>query len=368
MESSGSKRAMSSEGSRKSRRLEGVVDHTSRVLDPFPCLTSANVGQPSTASSFSAAPVARTGNAASSSTSDNIADEISRVIASMETRISDRVPQWKDLVDDSGTKDLLEEMVLLPFQYPQIFARVRGNGLLLYGPSGCGKTILVQSIVRECGCSFLDVSPSVLYSKWQGNTEIAIKALIVRAMAIAPCIVFIDEIDTMLQDRGGLSDSGSANLAKSEFLKHWTSLKGTGVMIVGATNRPWVIDSAFIRRLSSLVYIGPPGTKARFELLRSTIAEYLPDSQVPSQNTGAGSGTVQMYEPCTKETPNAFYSVRGKLDPSRIKHRSLTYRMLDGRFALMRPRCTKEEVRRFEEYDREMSGTIPTTSDRPFAG
>ncbi|KAL8923048.1 MAG: hypothetical protein Q9208_004860, partial [Pyrenodesmia sp. 3 TL-2023] len=208
-----------------------------------------------------APPIGTTGGSGNNTlgvASDGVMDEIAKVIASMEVQIKDNVPSWKDLVNVNGVKSQLQNALMHPLRSPHSYPGMK-NGILLFGPPGCGKTTLVQSLVRACGCRLLDCTPSVIFSEWQGT--------------ISPCIIFIDEIESSVQDRGTESDSTSVSLTKSESMKARFSLKKSSVTVVGTTNHPEVIGYAFLRRFSTLLYIDPPDEAARLSLIVSALAK-----------------------------------------------------------------------------------------------
>ncbi|CAO1604954.1 mitochondrial dynamin GTPase Msp1 [Xanthoria calcicola] len=148
---------------------------------------------------------------------EKVDDEVHKAVGSMEVAIKESVPQWKGLVNVDGVKIKLPEAILYPMRRPDMYRGIQSNGLLLFGPPGCGKTILVQSLVRESGCNLLNVTLGSLFSKWQGNTEKTVDVLFAKARAIAPCVIFIDEIDAIIRER---SDTDTNNVAstKAEFL------------------------------------------------------------------------------------------------------------------------------------------------------
>ncbi|KAL8643867.1 MAG: hypothetical protein Q9226_008070 [Calogaya cf. arnoldii] len=146
-------------------------------------------------------------------------------LASIELKIGDDVPPWKDLIDIDGVKVKLEEAIVYPIKEPSIYKHIQGNGLLLFGSPGCGKTVLIQSLIREAGCSLLNVTAGVLFSKWQGETEKAVDVLFFKARVTAPCVIFIDEIYAMVRERND-TDSNSVAATKAGFLQNWSGLKG----------------------------------------------------------------------------------------------------------------------------------------------
>ena len=177
-----------------------------------------------------------------------------------------------DLVE---VKRVLTETVLWPLSYPDTFARLGvqpPRGVLLYGPPGCGKTYVVRALAGSGQANVLSVKGAELLSKWVGDSERAVRELFGRARDAAPALVFLDEIDALAPVRGQSTDGGTTDRVVAALL---TELDGVqelrGVVVIGATNRPDLIDPALLRpgRLERLVYVPPPDTAARLEILRS---------------------------------------------------------------------------------------------------
>ncbi|MEU2040125.1 AAA family ATPase [Nocardia niwae] len=180
-----------------------------------------------------------------------------------------------DVGDMAETKQALTEAVLWPLRHPDSFARLGiepPRGVLLYGPPGCGKTFLVRALAGSGQLSVHAVKGAELLDRWVGSSERAVRELFQRARDSAPSLIFLDEVDALAPRRGQSADAGVGDRVVAALL---TELDGVeplrDVVVLGATNRPELIDPALLRpgRLERLVYVPPPDADARREILHT---------------------------------------------------------------------------------------------------
>ena len=186
-----------------------------------------------------------------------------------------------DVGDMVATKQALTEAVLWPLQHPDTFARLGvepPRGVLLYGPPGCGKTFVVRALASSGRLSVHAVKGAELMDKWVGSSEKAVRELFRRARDSAPSLVFLDEIDALAPRRGQSFDSGVTDRVVAALLTELDGIEPLrDVVVLGATNRPDLIDPALLRpgRLERLVFVEPPDADARFQILK-TAAKSVP--------------------------------------------------------------------------------------------
>jgi len=180
--------------------------------------------------------------------------------------------KWSDVAGLDGAKESLKEAVILPVKFPHLFTGKRKpwRGILLFGPPGTGKSYLAKAVATEANNSkFFSVSSSDLVSKWLGESEKLVKTLFSLAREHKPSIIFIDEVDALCGSRSE-NESESARRIKTEFL---VQMQGVGndnenVLVLGATNIPWSLDSAIRRRFEKRIYIPLPEAPARSTMFK----------------------------------------------------------------------------------------------------
>ena len=173
----------------------------------------------------------------------------------------------------------LKELVQYPVEHPEKFEKFGmspSKGVLFYGPPGCGKTLMAKAVANECQANFISVKGPELLTMWFGESEANVRDVFEKARQAAPCVLFFDELDSIAQQRGGSQGDGggAADRVMNQLL---TEMDGVGakknVFIIGATNRPDIIDTALMRpgRLDQLIYIPMPDFESRLSILRATL-------------------------------------------------------------------------------------------------
>lgn len=209
----------------------------------------------------------------------------SHLIQQLEEEVVDLNPNitFDDIADLSNAKNVLKEAVILPLNMPNFFIGIRRpwKGVLLYGPPGTGKTLLAKAMATQGKTTFFNVHSSSFGSKWRGESEKLVRILFEMAKFYAPTIIFIDEVDAVGSRRTS-NDDDSTRRVKTEFLVQMDGCNSFStessqsnqsnqsklIMVLGATNRPWDLDEALIRRFEKRVYIPLPSEKGRHELFK----------------------------------------------------------------------------------------------------
>jgi len=224
---------------------------------------------------------------------------------------------WEDVGGLEDVKRELYETVQYPLEHADKFEKFGmqpSKGVLFYGPPGCGKTLLAKAIANECGANFISIKGPELLTMWFGESEANVRELFDKARAAAPCILFFDEIDSIAKARGGgASEAGGAgDRVINQIL---TEIDGVGarksVFVIGATNRPDILDNAVTRpgRLDQLIYIPLPDYKSRVSIfkanLRKSPVEPAVDIEQLASATEGFSG-ADITEICQRAAKNAI--------------------------------------------------------------
>ncbi|TKD51907.1 CDC48 family AAA ATPase [Sphingomonas baiyangensis] len=209
-------------------------------------------------------------------TRDDFVEALKRVQPSAMREVMVQVPQvrWSDIGGIDEAQERLREGVELPMKEPMAFRRMGirpARGFLLYGPPGTGKTLLAKAVARESEANFIATKSSDLLSKWYGESEQQIAKLFARARQVAPCVIFIDELDSLVPARGGgMGEPQVTERVVNTILAEMDGLEELqSVVVIGATNRPNLVDPALLRpgRFDELIYVPVPNAEGRRRIL-----------------------------------------------------------------------------------------------------
>lgn len=260
---------------------------------------------------------------------------------------------FQDIAGLQHVKDLIRRRVVYPFRNPELaqkYRRQAGGGVLMYGPPGTGKTMMAKAIATELDAPFFNVQSSDIMSKWVGEAEQNLKELFDAARERLPAVIFFDETEALIARRGG--QSTVMNRLIPEFLAQIDGLKSGpgGILMLGATNRPWDLDPAAMRhgRFGEHVYITLPDLPARQFLLERTLAT------VPLEDDVRIDAIAERTEGYSGADINLL--VDRIVDPAFDKAMEsgqselVTSEYVEQALAGMRPSVSEKELRRYEKF------------------
>lgn len=226
--------------------------------------------------------------------------------------------KWADIGGLEQTKRELQEMVRYPIEHRGLFEKFgmqASRGVLFYGPPGCGKTLMAKAIANESGANFISVKGPELLNMWFGGSEANVRDLFDKARAASPCILFFDEMDSIARSRGGGGGGGSSETSDRVINQILSEIDGIGggktLFVIGATNRPDILDPGIMRpgRLDQLIYIPLPDVESRVaifkaNLRKSPIADDITFEQLAEVTEGFSGADIT--EICQRSAKNAI--------------------------------------------------------------
>merc|ERR1712176_1293652 len=286
--------------------------------------------------------------------------------------------KWADIGGLEETKRELQEMVRYPIEHRHLFERFgmqASRGVLFYGPPGCGKTLMAKAIANECGANFISVKGPELLNMWFGGSEANVRNLFDKARAASPCILFFDEMDSIARARGsgGAGGSDTSDRVINQILSEIDGMgSGKTLFIIGATNRPDILDPGIMRpgRLDQLIYIPLPDRESRVaifqaNLRKSPVAEDVTFEQLAEVTEGFSGADIT--EICQRAAKNAIReSITAKIErnkridageltqeeadalPDTIPH--ITRQHFEASMSKARRSVTDDIVQRYEDF------------------
>jgi transitional endoplasmic reticulum ATPase len=274
--------------------------------------------------------------------------------------------KWEDVGGLYEAKRTLHDNLITGIKEPDKFARMGirpSRGALLYGPPGTGKSLLAKALATESNANIIVVRGPEVLSKWVGESEKAIREIFRKAKASSPCIVVFDELDSLARPRGQEDDVLGNERVLSQILTEMDDAGSAGVIVVGITNRPDLIDTSLLRpgRLDQIVYVGPPDEKARLEILRIT-ARPMPlaagiDLEGIAQSTKNFSG-ADLVALCREAGVLALQNRSDVISSSNFANA----------LRLVRPSITNDVEDWYESMKKNITYAMPKPIDRTFYG
>lgn len=284
---------------------------------------------------------------------------------------------WTDIAGLEVAKTALRETVVYPFLRPDLFMGLRepARGMLLFGPPGTGKTMLARAVATESNSTFFSISASSLTSKYLGESEKLVRALFALAKTLAPSIIFVDEIDSLLSQRSGSGEHEATRRIKTEFLIQWSDLQRAAagrevgekdkergdvnrVLVLAATNLPWAIDEAARRRFVRRQYIPLPEAETRAVQLKTLLKQ-----QTHTLSNGDIEALVSMTDGFSGSDITAL-AKDAAMGPLRSLGEALLHMTMDqirpielsdfvSSLATIRPSVSKTGLKEYEDWARE---------------
>lgn len=296
-------------------------------------------------------------------TDDRLKNVEPRMVELIMNEIMDHGPpvQWEDIAGVEFAKATIKEIVVWPMLRPDIFTGLRGppKGILLFGPPGTGKTLIGKCIASQSGATFFSISASSLTSKWVGEGEKMVRALFAVARCQQPAVIFIDEIDSLLSQRGD-GEHESSRRIKTEFLVQLdgaTTSSEDRILVVGATNRPQEIDEAARRRLVKRLYIPLPEASARKQIVVNLMSKEqccLSDEEterVVQQSDGfSGADMTQLCREASLGPIRSLHTADiATISPDQV--RPIAYIDFENAFKTVRPTVSPKDLELYENWN-----------------
>jgi transitional endoplasmic reticulum ATPase len=273
--------------------------------------------------------------------------------------------RWTDVGGLYDAKRTLYDNLITSIKEPESFIKMGirpPRGTLLFGPPGCGKTLIAKSLATECTANIIVVRGPEILSKWVGESEKAIREIFRKARSSSPCVIVFEEIDSVARPRGE-DENASNERMLSQILTEMDDSGSSGVLVIGVTNRPDLIDTSLLRpgRLDLIIYIAPPDEKARLEIMKILTSSMPLASDVNlediAQSTKGFSG-ADLVALCREAAINAM----------RNNSTTIAHQDFGKGLHLVKPSITKDVEEWYELMKRNVTYAMPKPIDKVFYG
>ncbi len=278
--------------------------------------------------------------------------KVVRPSAMREVLVETPNTKWEDIGGIDGVKQELREAVEWPLKYPKSFENLGirpPRGILLYGPPGTGKTLLAKAVANESEANFIQVKGPSLLSMWVGKSEEGVRKIFERARQVAPCVIFFDEIDSLASKRGYDTGAKVTERVLNQILAEMDGIEDlSNVIVIGATNRPDMLDSALLRpgRFDRIVCVSVPEKEGRLQILKIHTKKMPIESDVDLKNIADKTEgyTGADLESLTREA--AMLALREDINTKKVSKKHF-----DKAMDKVTPSVTKGDAERYRQIE-----------------
>ncbi len=272
---------------------------------------------------------------------------------------------WKDVAGLDKVKQSLREAIVLPVIKPDIFkgARKPWTGILLFGPPGTGKTLMAKAAANECAATFFSADSASLVSKWLGESEKLVKTLFELARKSSPSLIFIDEVDSLTTSRGGsANEGGGERRLKTQLMQEMQGMKSTEkerLLVLGATNRPWDLDPAFLRRFEKKIYVPLPDLESREAIFKIhtkgiDLAPDVDHGELAKLSIGYSGADISLVCREAIMVPVRELDIQGIMETQdNVDMRPVTRKDFIDAMVVQKPVSTPQDLKRYNEWSEE---------------